>query len=274
MRASWHAIHAELLQSTTHMTFRTRFKAIQVAQPRLHSFPDPGGLLDRLHAPGGDPAEKNQILRALITAAQNRSPEADAAVILLLLALWPGMDAVRGRLRRHVTDPDELASELLARATLAIRIMDLSVVNRIAATLLMNLERDITRALGPGRREAPGACPAEDMADFCREGPMFMPLAIDHQVARVRVHEIIANRIGTHSDLVMAVAVDGFTEREAAEQLGISYDAARKRYQRALGRLRSCRSQVVGELSQIEPRLGFSQAEAADGGAADGDQDA
>ena len=44
--------------------------------------------------------------------------------------------------------------------------------------------------------------------------------------------------IGTDADLVMSVVVLGNNVREAAEQLGVSHQVARKRQQRALARLR------------------------------------
>lgn len=43
--------------------------------------------------------------------------------------------------------------------------------------------------------------------------------------------------IGDDADLVVAVVIVGESQREAAGRLGISHDAARKRYQRSMVRL-------------------------------------
>lgn len=66
---------------------------------------------------------------------------------MLLLALWPGLDAIRRRsIWRRIGTADEVASDVLARATEAIRSLDLGRVNRIAAMVLRNTERDMIRA--------------------------------------------------------------------------------------------------------------------------------
>ena len=80
-------------------------------------------------------------------AAQDDGPAADCALTLMLLALWPGLDAIRRRsVWRKLGAPDEIASDILARTTEAIRGLDLQRVNRIAATVLRNVERDMIRA--------------------------------------------------------------------------------------------------------------------------------
>jgi RNA polymerase sigma-70 factor (ECF subfamily) len=48
----------------------------------------------------------------------------------------------------------------------------------------------------------------------------------------------LAPTLGGDAGLILAVAVDGRTQQEAGERLGLGREAARKRYQRGLGRLR------------------------------------
>ncbi len=45
---------------------------------------------------------------------------------------------------------------------------------------------------------------------------------------------MLAGAIGKDADLVVAVAIEGATQREAADLFGLTYEAARKRYQRAM----------------------------------------
>lgn len=69
-------------------------------------------------------------------------------LLVLVLVLWPGLEAVRYRLRRYVSfDIPRLDAELTGRLTLGIRTLRLSRVSRIAATLLRNVERDLRRGL-------------------------------------------------------------------------------------------------------------------------------
>ncbi len=53
----------------------------------------PAALLDTLHVGGHAPDEKNRLLVALVGVAQSGGETADCALTLMLLALWPGLDA-------------------------------------------------------------------------------------------------------------------------------------------------------------------------------------
>lgn len=96
-----------------------------------------GEVLDAPHYGSASAEEKNQFLKTLVEAAQADSTEADCALTLMLLPLWPGRDAGSG---------GELFSEVLTRAVEAIRHLDLQQVNRITATTLQNMKRDLIRA--------------------------------------------------------------------------------------------------------------------------------
>lgn len=239
MRARWHALHSQLLSSTNRLNFQTSFRTIRDRTACLAGLSDAAGLLDYMHRSGGDPEHRNDILGALVHEAQAGGVTGKAATTFVLLALWPGLDAVRGRLRRQVQDPADLASDIIARATLGIRCMDLARVNRIAATLVRNVERDILRDLQRQRHEGAGARAVEEILDADDGEPLFGRAGPDHDTERRILAGHLRSLIGDDVDLVMAVAVDGFSQREAADLLGITHDAARKRYQRALDRLRT-----------------------------------
>lgn len=196
-------------------------------QPSLARFADPGAVLAFLHDKTRDGEHKNTLLRALVFEAQSENSDADTATSLVIVALWPGLDARRKRLLRHFQDgPDVLGGELIGRLSQAIATTNLDRVTWIAATLLRNIERDIMRDLA---RQADGVSevPVEDCPDLLHG-------------ATNRGHGVLKTlraEIGSDADLVMAVAAFGFSQREAARALGLSYEAARKRYQRAISRL-------------------------------------
>ena len=233
MSVHWASLHSDLLFRSSRLSFRERFRALARADPTLARLDTPDRVFDQLHGTTASQGARNDILRALILA--DRGDETDTAATVLLLALWPGLDAAHGRLRRYFRDrPDELAADLSGRATLQLRSLDLDRVTWIAATVLRNVERDIRRSLK--RRWAERTKRSGDDVDDCAGTGPAQP--DPHRSAR-ELTELLTDHLG-HEDalLVTGVALLGFTRREAADSLGISYAAARKRYQRALEKLR------------------------------------
>jgi RNA polymerase sigma-70 factor (ECF subfamily) len=230
MSLAWHEIHDHLMTVFATFSFHRQFELVRGTSPALADFADPAALLDHLHQVQGDPEGKNRLLRALILVAQSNGALADCALTLLLLALWPGLDAVRQRsIRRRLDAPDEIASDVLARATEAFRSLDLARVTRIAATILRNIERDMIRARQ--RRQAdPIEGGVEGLAELSElDGGAAADLLWRRDLSRL---------LGDDALLVRAVAIHGFTQAEVAAVLGLSADATRKRYQRAVRRLR------------------------------------
>jgi DNA-directed RNA polymerase specialized sigma24 family protein len=238
LHSSWPALHAQLLRSTSTLVFQRRFRAMCRDEPILEGFPDPAALLDALHGPGGDPMARNDILTALVAQAQTGT---EAAVPILLLALWPGLDAVHRRLARHFRgEPDILASEITARLVAGIRALVLTRVNWIAATLIRNCRRDIIRSLRQQSVDAGliAPLPEEDPPAGRAISVLGLPEGLDPDQAVVRLVDLLEPAIGADARLVVAIAVLGERQQPAAEALGLGADAGRKRYQRALKRLR------------------------------------
>ena len=233
MSIAWHDIRDHLMHSSSTLHFQRSFDAIRRVQPPLAPFRDPTALLDGLHLRSGAPDRKNLILLALVEAAQGDGPASDCALTLLLLALWPGLDAIRRRsIWRGLGSADEVNSDVLARTTEAVRGLDLGRVNWIAATVLRNVERDMIRA---HQREAARESLASviEPDDVPADQAGYQPTAEDAHFG-----DDLSKLIGTDAALVIRVAIDGFTQAEAAADLGIPMEAARKRYQRAIHRLR------------------------------------
>jgi DNA-directed RNA polymerase specialized sigma24 family protein len=232
MSFAWHEIRDHLMKSSSNLHFQRSFDAVRRTQADLAPFRDPAALLDGLHRTPGDPARKNLILSALVGAAQGNGPASDCALTLLLLALWPGLDAIRRRsLWRKLGTADEVASDVLARTTEAVRGLDLGRVNWIAATVLRNVERDmIRRRQRDQAREhlASGADP-DEVADSGDSGIGAAGYA--------RLNGAVRKLLGDDALLVIRVAIEGFSQAEAGADLGLPEAAARKRYQRAMRRL-------------------------------------
>lgn len=234
MRASWHALHAGLTRSTTTLRFQRQFEMLGSEMPELTRFSDPAALFDWLHARNGDGPARNVVLTAL---ARSAKAKAEPAVTLLLLALWPGLDAVQGRLAGSFRDPGELASRLALRVVQNIHALDLAAVTWVAATLVRNAERDVRRDLIAARvREA-----RREVEIHARSGvasPLVLPDGLDADEAASILTLRLVPVVGADADLVVDVAVRGERQHEAAARLGSTPAATRKRYQRAIGRLR------------------------------------
>lgn len=245
MRANWHAVHANLLREIARLDHNQRFIRLTAGDPSLAQFADVPALLAHQHRGSASPEAKNDVLRTLVTAVQDGLGQPCAAQSVLLLALWPGHDAIRGRLARFRRDgPEELEGDILARALDAAARMDLARVNRVAATLLRNVERDLRRTMQTERARAAGAIPIDLRDDATPIAEPLLAASLPGAEAILdagRLRQRLRRVIGTDAGLVMAVAVEGFTQTEAGAVMGIGHAAARKRYQRAVARLQCAR---------------------------------
>ena len=233
MASTWHEIRDHLLRSSSPLEFHRNFQTIRRSCKPLAPYGDPAAVLDVLHR-GNVPSErKNELLTNLVVASQAKGGAADAALTTMLLALWPAFDAVRRRaLSRQLGTVDDITSEVLARATTAIRGLDLQRVTWIAATIQRNIERDMIRGR---QREALWEREIAEEYRATRESSLSDTPALGSQTL---FRKDLVELIGVDAALVIRVAIDGFTQAEAAAELGIPMEAARKRYQRAMKRLR------------------------------------
>jgi len=240
MSFAWHEIRDHLMRTSFTLSFQRSFDAIRRSQKPIAAFGEPPAILDTLHRQSGDSEQKNLILAALVRAAQGAGSAADCALSLMLLALWPGLDAIQRRSVWHrLGTPDEIASDILARTVEAIRGLDLQRVNRIAATVLRNVERDMIRGR---RREADRQSVVSDTdpddvaGDYDVQDP-----ALSHS----RLQDDMRRLIGADATLVIRVAIEGFSQAEVAIELGLSEAAARKRYQRATRKMRDALHEIA-----------------------------
>jgi hypothetical protein len=144
---------------------------------------------------------------------------------------------VHGRLCRDFQpERDDVSGEIIGHLGLGIRRLDLTRVTRIAATLIMNTERDIRRAFirDRNRRKAQICC--DDVA-----GNLFVALDThdDGKLSAAQWRERLEPLLGRDTSFFLRIMLLGETQAEAGRALGLSPDAARKRHQRALARLPS-----------------------------------
>lgn len=233
MTSTWHGIRDHLVRSSSTLEFKRNFQFIRGSSKTLAPYRDPAALLDTLHHSKATSGHKNALLTALVAASQSEGTAADTALTVMLLALWPALDAVRRRsLSRRLGTVEDITSEVLARATTAIRDLDLQRVTWIAATIQRNIERDMIRTR---QREALWDREIAEEYRITREN---IPSDAPGVGSQTLLSKDLVELIGADAALVIRVAIDGFTQAEAAAELGIPMEAARKRFQRAMKRLR------------------------------------
>ena len=102
--------------------------------------------------------------------------------------------------------------------------------------MLRNIERDMIRA-----RQRDHVLQGEVDIDALSNIPADNPAPDTAMQCRCDLFRLV----GEDARLVRAVALHGFTQAEVGAVLGLSADAARKRYQRAVRRLRKCFAENV-----------------------------
>jgi DNA-directed RNA polymerase specialized sigma24 family protein len=249
MRALWQSLHDDLMQSIGTVTFKKQFDIARQSSPLLERFADHYALLEYLHAHTGDLDDKDRMLASLVAEAQRSDPSGKAATALLWLALWPGLDAMYRRLFRYfVKAPEELVSEISDQFMTVVHRFDSSRVRRVAATMLRNTERLIRHALRSEWQRSGRTDPLldEDVMHLAHgrqrglsQTEFGLPLGTDVGTTTRMLRAVLVSLIGADADLVIAVAVLGELQNEAAIRLAVSPGAARKRYQRAVARLRT-----------------------------------
>ncbi len=269
MRAHWEALHESLALRIRSSQAQQAFAQAREVHETLAPFAEAVLLVAFLSSDQGDLDEKDRILATLVTMVQ-RCEHRELASTLLWLGLWRGLNAAYGRRVKHfASQPQELVAEIADVFTAHIQRISFETVNRVAATLVRNTERDVMER----RRKvwAESARIREDKAeprtfDEFIQGTEIGNVALDHWTTpRTESvlgllpglgfdHDVAALRaclepaVGEDADLLVAVLVLEETQREAGQRLGLSHDAARKRFQRALVRLREYLKTGVSQL--------------------------
>lgn len=246
MRSAWNQLRLDCQQQLRLQSTIAAYQGARQHSAALACFPAPeevlAGLAEIQNAePPRDWARHNAILTDVIRAA--RTPDGrEWGFCVLWLQLEPGLSASRWGLTRYGVDDAAATSFLSHRLAHWIKRFDLNRQRAIAHDLLGDIARDshdeIRRNIRRQRR-------LTYVSDLNHSG---LPRVVqpteagsDPYVAEVRIGQIrdwLVEVLGAKdADLVVAVDILGQPIRDAAARLGLSYDVARKRIQRARRRL-------------------------------------
>lgn len=260
MRTSWEALHASLSRSIRTLKASEAFRQMASQHPALAGFAAPGALVAHLTGHPGELDAKDRLLATLVRLVQAGHHRAVAGA-LLWLGLWPGLDAIyRRRLKHFSFCPEELVSELALAFTALVDGLHLDSVKRVAATLVRSTER----AVMDGKKRHWAGLVFDGFVkgmwldktpvhhwDALREGSvlgMSQGSCLDEELETLRAR--LGALVGGDAELLLLVPVLQHTQKEAATRLGLSHDAARKRLQRALKRIR------LQLAASVSPRAG------------------
>ena len=212
-----------------------------------------------LAQPCGDSEAKDRVIRELVLAL--KAGQAPAVVTsVLLLGLWPGLDAAFNRRARLFRQQPDLGGELLQRFIAEARDMDLTRVNRVAATLVRNTERRVLQAqlrqmavVTVPQALSAGVADPSSVAGWVSLVSFAMPSGRSDIESVAVLRSWLRGVVGRDGDLVADAVLLGRTRSELAGDLGLSPVAVRKRLQRALARARremetkNCRSRFAAK---------------------------
>jgi DNA-directed RNA polymerase specialized sigma24 family protein len=238
-RSTWDKTRASLLECIGTRTARCLLQAARLRHLELNPFEDPAALLQFLSNRAADDDAKDALYRRLIRLARSE-PAQPLWSSLIWLGLWPGLDAAFfNSLRSQPGNADEVISELTDRLFGEIHNTDLGRVDRLACTLVWNIGRDLIR-LERRRKVHHGKHSCLEVLDTLPlpggSLPFIQPDRFIQRDKFLRLEDLPVT--GDEFDLVVRVVAGGDTQQEIASDLGLRPDAVRKRYQRALSRLR------------------------------------
>lgn len=205
-----------------------------VREPALARFESPDGLIGFLWDRGAAPVEKDRVLAALLRLARSES----LAGRMVLQAMLPGLKALAGVLLKR--RPDHAGEPALEREELW-QVLFVSMLERIKTyplarrpgRIAANLVLDVKHATLAELQRARGAyreLPRDEPLEPAAEPSLFSAADVEEPLGRAVAAKAISQ---ADADLLVWVDVDGVSLREAAERLGISYNAAKIRRQRA-----------------------------------------
>jgi hypothetical protein len=246
MRSTWEALHAGLMRSLEGPEAVRSFEDLQARTVALSRFRSPVATAAFLAHEGSDLREKDQILRGLVREVHDKGPARRIAHVFLLLGLWPGLDAVFRRRRRLFRgEVQDIETEIVDQFTAQVQRIPLQRVVCLAATLVLNTEREIVDARIRERRFATScdtaaleALPAPPPVEQPAPSPFGLPGSQSDAQDVAALRGWLEPVVGRDLDLVVETVLHGKSRLAVATAMGISHAAARKRLERALARAR------------------------------------
>jgi hypothetical protein len=235
MRATWSALHLSLIRHLNCSTSDEEYQAMRQQFPELAPLPSIPALLEHQHGQTAPAEARHLTLRTLVLAAQTDASFRPVAQMMVVMALWPGLDAVLGRLARGFPGEREgLPGEIIARIGTGIATLDLTRVTAVTATLIRNVERDIRRELIADRVRARAmSCIHEPEIEAA--ATLWSTAAPTHGRGLAEWLALLSPADATLLDRIFRL---GETQEAAGRALDLGPTAARKRVQRAIRSLR------------------------------------
>ncbi|HEY7372266.1 MAG TPA: hypothetical protein VIF57_08920 [Polyangia bacterium] len=222
------------------------FEALRSEKPALAPFEEPAAVAAFLVRKENGLAERDRVLRCLVAEACVGTAKR-IALALLILGLWPGLDAIfRKRRRLFQAQAHDLELEIVDQFIAQVQRVNLGRVSCLAATLVLNTEREVVdgriRECARAAKSDPVTADAIAAPAFDDEGPPPSRFALPfgqsdaQEVAALR--RWLQSAVGQDADLVVNAVIHRRSRLALASALGISHAAARQRLARALGRAR------------------------------------
>jgi RNA polymerase sigma-70 factor (ECF subfamily) len=265
MRPTWEGFHAALAHSLLTAAAAAQFRRLRDSASDLAAFDSAPALVDYLTPRTENLDDKDRVYAALVRSAQADARLAPIAYTLLLCGLWPGLDRIyRHRVWLYRARADEIPAVIFGTFTALIARLDLGKVHRVASTLVRSTDRDTREALrkmqGEGawstdpRLDDPqsaGLTPAAPRDEWTINSDEMEEEATDVDALEdpqgpsttfllelTELRRTLLPVLGDDTDLLLDVVVLEELQSQVAVRLGLTPSAARKRFQRAMRRLR------------------------------------
>jgi DNA-directed RNA polymerase specialized sigma24 family protein len=242
--AGWDALEQDLWTSVQAPEATREFGGFQAGSEVLVAFEDVSELVGYLRDVERGFAGKDAVVAALVGHARGDDARARLALALLWLGLWRQLSAVYTRRLSSFGSPTDAVAEIAEHFTRQVRTAELARICRLTATLVRNTERDVASCAAREWRAALHARDAVVVEDACAvgaRGGALVPASfgLPAEEERAALGRWLGGIVRGDSELVLAFVVDGLSHDAVARRQGMSRENARKRYQRALGRIRA-----------------------------------
>jgi len=245
MRSRWEELHAGLLRSVVRRTSLGSFHELQRRSAALAPFDEPLAVVHFLINKASGLTGRDRVLRLLVEEAKGSSAR-PCALALLLLGLWPALDAIfRKRSHLFQAQAHDIELEIIDRFIAQVLRIDLRRVSCLAATLVRNTEREVVDARVRERTRAakcepvrPDVIAAPPPDDEPAPSPFGLTVAESETERLATLRRWLRTAVGPDADLIVDAVIHEKRRLDLAASLGISHAAARKRIERALDRAR------------------------------------